>query len=161
VILLLGSFSWASRTSSAVSIFFGWLMYVSVAHSSASVDQSKPLNDILNFALTERNTIQMHCNDSGKSSVKMTNYSKPVVTKTERKFPYNIRQNQLGFIAQMLYYLGSIRITGNHKKQNATFQGTGVCQSFRRKTIRRRVERKKQSQTTGPSNAGIVPEIHR
>ena len=40
VILLLGSFAWASRTSSAVSIFFGWLMYVSVAHSSASVDQS-------------------------------------------------------------------------------------------------------------------------
>lgn len=32
----------------------------------------------------------------------MTNYSKLVVTKTERKFPYNIHQNQFGFTAKML-----------------------------------------------------------
>lgn len=93
-------------------------MYVSVAHSSASVDQSKPLNDTLNFDLTERNTIQMHCNDSGKSSVKMTNYSKPVVTKSERKFPYNIHQNQLGFNSSNALLLGEY--ANQRKSQDTT-----------------------------------------
>ena len=132
-------------------------MYVSVAHSSASVDQSKPLNDTLNFDLTERNTIQMHCNDTGKSSI----IQSPSSPKQNGNSLIISTKINLVLIAQMLYYLGSIRIRGNHKTQNASFQGTGVYQSFRRKTIRRRVERKKQSQTTGPSSAGIVPEIHR
>lgn len=60
----------------------------------------------------------MHCNDSGKSSVKMTNYSKPVVTKSERKFPYNIHQNQLGFNSSNALLLGEY--ANQRKSQDTT-----------------------------------------